>query len=520
MPKAHRDLTWNLIGSIVNLLSTLSEAKDDIVEAITRIPALLHFPFGVIALDTIPADLEIEVLISLISLSEDNKPLAKHMLDHAFLREGLTQISNSGEAKAVPACAVLHNFFTVMQWYDHNTPIKGCSDAMLIPLLVQSMDTPQSSGNISHLGDSNPPQILQLAVETIASIATCLEEALKHGSRHEEEFKGFGNDGADAKKEMRDGMDPNDDDVDLSDEDNEMDKDDESMHSEEINADMDIVTGDGPNEDENSAEEATFDRLVRIATPKLLQLAITESPIRPYALSALNNVAWTVSNIDFSSSHLESLQNFWGLMGQQIWNEIITPVLGSNTADIELASSVTSLAWAVARSVHGVIEIKSAEHRKIMALYQASRNLEESGESGSAKRYDEPGDAFQGIGVKAIGVLGRLALSPAPAELNREIGLFFLTILSGIPNTAAADVVEALNQLFDIYADKKYAFDEAVFWAGGFHKHLEQILPRAKKLAKGIDKRKFGELRARLDEAVLNLGRFLKYKQTERRGVD
>jgi len=72
-----------------------------------------------------------------------------------------------------------------------------------------------------------------------------------------------------------------------------------------------------------------------------------------------------------------------------------------------------------------------------------------------------------------------------------------------------------LNQIFDIYADKSFACDE-VFWADGFYGHLEEILPKMSKVTKKIDKRKFGELRSRADEAVLNLGRFMRYKKKEK----
>lgn len=84
-----------------------------------------------------------------------------------------------------------------------------------------------------------------------------------------------------------------------------------------------------------------------------------------------------------------------------------------------------------------------------MALYEASKSL--------PKLDDE--DAFQSLGVKTIGVLGRLALDPSPVELNREIGVFLLTILAAA-DAPVADVVEALNQIFDIYADKAYPCDE------------------------------------------------------------
>jgi hypothetical protein len=461
----------------------------------------------------------------LIALSEDNKSLAKQIVDNDHLLKGLIQIKDSGEDKAVPACGVLHNVFTAMHWYDHNTPMEGCSDAMLIPVLVHSMEVPRSNAINGHSHQSSPDQILQLALEVTASIATCLQEALEYGSRHGKEFQrvddDIKHDTKDKDEDRVEFKDEDDNDAEIKDEDDEMDEDDRSMNSEEMEADMDIVAGDGPDEDESPAEEVTLDRLVRHAVPKILVLAQTEDPIQSYALSALNNIAWTVSSIDFSTGHLESLQKRWSSLAQRAWDEVIRPVLSSNTADIDLASSVTSLAWAVARSVQGVVKTRPEEHRKFMSLYQASRSLEEADQqNGSRQGSQEPGDAFQGLGVKAIGVLGRLALDPAPVQLNREIGVFLLAVLTGIPDTPAADAAEAMNQIFDIYADKRFAFDEAVFWEGGFHKHLEEILPKAKKMAKGIDKRKFGELRGRIDEAVLNLSRFLTYKRNERSGAN
>lgn len=498
------------------------------MKAISKLPTIITFLFGLLSFDLTPAELEINALSCLIALTEDNKPLVQQIVDNNHLLKGLIQVKDSAESKAVPACGVLHNVFTTMQWYNHNTPMEGASDAMLIPVLVQSIEMPKRNSANGHSAHSSPDQILQLALEITASIATSLQEALEHGNRHEEEFQGFDDDSL----EIRDGMKHDDDDevkdedgdVEIKDKDEDMEADNRSMNSEDIDADMEVVTGDDPGEDDSPAEEVTLDRLIRSAAPKLLELAhlspsLEDQNIQSYALSALNNIAWTVSSIDFSTGHLDSLQKFWSSLAQRIWKEIVSPVLASNTADIELASSVTSLSWAVARSVQGVIKIQPEEQRKFMALYQASKSLNGPGEQNDSKKApEELSDAFQGLGVKAIGVLGRLALHPAPVELNREIGIFLLTVLAGLPDTYAADAVEAMNQLFDIYADKSFAFDEAVFWAEGFYKHLEEILPKAKNMAKGIDKRKFGELRARADEAVLNLGRFLKYKRNERNG--
>ncbi|CRK10747.1 hypothetical protein BN1708_017105, partial [Verticillium longisporum] len=69
------------------------------------------------------------------------------------------------------------------------------------------------------------------------------------------------------------------------------------------------------------------------------------------------------------------------------------------------------------------------EHKKFMALYQASKTLDSKvgGADDKTNGRDEEQDPFQGLGVKCIGVLGQLALDPTPVALNREIGVFLIT---------------------------------------------------------------------------------------------
>lgn len=482
----------------------------------------MQFLFGLLSYDLAPTEVQNEALSCLTALTEDNQPLVQNIVENDDWTNRLVQIKDGTDLKAVAACGVLHNIFTCMEWFDHNTEREGVSDAILIPTLARALNhaNAQSTTANDDSSISNPDQILRLALEITASIATTLQEALQRGSGHEKAFEGFDDkievDGEDDKME--------DDDEELEE---EGDNDGGEMDDDEIDADMALVTGNGPDEEDSSAEELTLDRLVRNAAPQVLQVVRTSQhtsgdreSIQTYALSALNNIAWTVSSIDFSTGHLDSIKDFWSSHAYSIWDGVVSPVLSSNTADIELASSITSIAWAVSRSIHGGVKLKPEEQRKFMALYQASKNLPPAdGQSNGNKKAsdDEPTDAFQSLGVKSIGVLGSLALDPAPVELNKEIGVFLLTILTALPETRPADAVEALNQIFDIYADKSYAFDEPVFWGAGFYRHLEEVLPKVKKMAKSIDKRKYEELRSRADEAVLNLGRFLKYKRTERR---
>jgi hypothetical protein len=518
LPKAQQALVWNISTSIISLVSSLSEAQDEIVEAISKRSTIINFLFGLLTYDLTPAETINEILSCLTALTEDNKPLVEEISKNGDWLKTLGQIKDSGDLKSVAACGVLHNVFVSMQWFDHNTPIEGASDAALLPILIQAMDVPKSNGTNGHASPSSPDEILRLALEITASIATSLQEALEHGSKNEKEFQGFD----EAVEDLDDEDVKMDEDIDLGGgEGSNGDDDADEMTQEEIEADMALVLGDEPEDENKGIEEVTLDRLVRIAAPKLLHLSspgVLEPQAQSYALSALNNIAWTVGSIDFTSSHLKSLQNLWSSLSQQIWREIISPVLASNTADIELASAITSLAWAIARSVKGAVPLQPEEHRKFMALYHASKGLETPNEKEGNKSNEEEPDAFQSLSVKSIGVLGCLAMDPAPIELNRDIGVFLITLLASLPDSSPADAVEALNQLFDIYADKSYSYDEAVFWGDNMYKHLEEIQPKAKKMTKAIDKRKFGELRERSDEAILNLGRFLVYKRKERTG--
>ncbi|KAG9234610.1 hypothetical protein BJ875DRAFT_7571 [Amylocarpus encephaloides] len=516
LPHPQQRLVWNLTTSLINLITSLAEAQDEIVEAISKLSTVSNFLFGLLAFDLTPLGPQNDVLSCLTALTEDNKPLVEQIINRRGWVASIVQIKDTKSTTAIMACGALHNIFSTMGWSDHNKTTETASDAALLPAVIHYMDVSIASANgvNNHTSGSTPDQILQLALEITASIATSLQEALERGE--EKEFQGFDEaplelEDMDAKKEANDAH---------SDEDGDQDYE---MNDDEIQADMDFVTGDGLENEGDSSDEPTLEQLVREAAPRVL--ALLHSPrssnsdaVRDAALSALNNIAWTVSSIDFSMDHLGSLRKFWSSLAQEVWDKTVSPVLASNTADIELASSITSLAWAVSRSVQGTIKLQPEEARKFMALYQASRSIgsvAEAPSSGPKAPSTGNSDEFQGLGVKCIGVLGSLARSPAPIQLNREIGVFLLTTLAALPDTPAADTVEILNQVFDIYADKRFAFDEPVFWGDGFHKHLEDVLPKARKMAKGIDKRKFEELRARADEAILNLGRFLKYKKRE-----
>ncbi len=507
LPKAQHSLLWTLSTSVVGLVQSLAEAQEDILEAISRMPTILAFLFGLLNVPDLPAELFSEILSCLATLTEDNTVLAQQIVEREAWLKGLMQLREQGASRAVAACAVLHNVFTAVEWFDHNTPMPGASDAMLIPTLVHYMS--EAAEEKTSSDNLDPDQILKMALEITASIATSLQEALEHASKPENEkgFEGFSDKDEEGDDVMGDDAEDDASEGEDVDENEEKGSDEDEMTLEEMQADMDRVIGDNSDsEDEGDDVSRTLDAIVRVATPFILTLTKSkDESVAACAVSALNNIAWSISSIDFSTASTRLTKN-WIPLAQKIWGEAVTPVLASNTADIELASSVTSLAWAIGRSVQGKINIASDEAKRFMALYQASKNLP----------VDPETDAFQGLGVKCIGVLGRLAQNQDNLAQNREIGIFILTVLAALPETKVADVVQALDEIFDIYGDKSYPCDE-IFWKDGFYKHLEELKVKVNKASKTIDKRKDTELRNRADEAHLNLIRFLSYKKKEQR---
>lgn len=525
---AEKGVILDIASSLVSLLSALAEAQDDILEAISANSAILLMIVGLITREAqaeggVPSLLELESLNCLMVLTEDNTPLAKTITKSDCLAK-LLQLKDKADGPGVLACGVLHNVSASLS--DSTEDTSTFNDALLIPTLAKTLtQATESRPQVDGAGTFLDPIVCQQhAVEILASIGTNLtaaavedEKAASRSSRKTKQTNG------DAKTDNEDeDMEVDDVDGDSASEgedggegDDEEEEDDE-MDEDEMAADMDMVTGpDEPENDIHALDDlpalkalistSAIKHLVRIAA--LAPSDDLSLQLQSLALSALGNIAWSVSLIDFSDPHNKPIRAAWAPVATAIWEQGISPILASDTADLALATRVTSLAWAVARTLHGDgAPLKPGEHRRFIALYQATKG------SGAVTE-EEAGDPFQALGVKCVGVLGQLALHPAPLDLNREVGTFLVTAVASLPETPAADAVEALNQIFDIYGDEDYPYDKDVFWQGGFLKHLEEAVPKAKAMLKTVDKRAQPELRARADEAVLNLGRFLGYKK-------
>ncbi|OAA81131.1 Armadillo-type fold domain containing protein [Akanthomyces lecanii RCEF 1005] len=522
LPKAEQDTIISIIGSLLSLLTALAEAGDDILEAIASNPTLTQLLAVLITKhDDISSEsnsassLRPDALACLMLLCEDNDKLAQAIStagNDTF--ETLLSLKDKLDGEGVLACAILHNLFASLETSREAQIPSEADESILIPTLTKvlasySADEPPAAGE----SWSDAAQYQQLALETLASIGTSLiavmggpAEAVKAAGKNEARAP-KGEDAADDED-----MDEADDDVrsESGDEGMDEEEDDDEMTHEEMQADMDMVLG-GDEDDENIDDLPVLQALLKKALPELIRIAASQPSnevsmdMQGHSLSALNNIAWSLSVVDFSDDHNAGILAAWSPAAKSIWNQVISPILASDTADLGLATQVTGLSWAVARALRSKTPLKPDEQRKFITLYQVTKSS-----SGTEQPQDE--DPFQSLGVKCIGVVGQLALDPCPVDMNRELGTFLVTVVSSLPQTPAAEAVEALNQLFEVYGDEDFAYDAEVFWANSFAKHLEEAIPKARTMAKSVDKKTQPELRQRADEAVLNLTRFLAYK--------
>jgi hypothetical protein len=497
---------------VTSIIGSLAEAQDEILVAISKNHGIDRLLFTLATNSAATPEAANTALSCIAILCEDNKEFVEMVLHDESFFKALNTFRTAHDLRSVLACSVLHNIFSTLRWSDANPGRDNLSDAALVPVLSTTLKVASQDGVG---GDKrkkekklSSTEILPLALEILASIATSLQISFTKGAKKEEEFKGF--------DEGKEDMAIDDEEDDAEEAHKEPDDGDHEMDEEELEADMDMVTAadDYSDEAEGIEDLPTLKAFIVKAIPELIKLSKGQdqsdelsSLVRNHALSALNNISWTISCLDFSTGPNAAILAAWEGPARKIWAQTIAPVLASDTSDVELATSVTGLAWAIARTLQHRTPLQGGEHAKFISLYHASKNLKPQG----GEAVEE--DPFQSLGVKCIGVLGQISQDPAPIELNRETGVFLLTVLASLPDTPPADAVEALNQLFDMYADEDSACDAQVFWKDGFLKHFEDAVPKLRMMNKKIDKRTHTELRMRADETVLNLTRFIQYKQ-------
>ena len=539
LPTSHLNVIWDLTESVITILSSFTEIKSDITEALSKISVIPSFLFGLLEVAMAPDRVKEAAMLCLYSLISDDWGLAEKLAERSDWLQHLSSHSNKSDVVGIAACGVIYemNALGAAVEVRSELSILKSLDAQLDRHCFRAASNAEklvSNGNVAE-----SEKALGLVLDLIASIAADTHIQAESGLLPEDDdFEGFADD-----DDMEESLPGDSNGLGLRST-NDSDSDSTSNGTDEDMEEEPVTNGERANGDEDANQLSSslqgYDTLQRFlansTTPKILSLfkafqhdsassdthrtsrsALPSRPassIRDLLLQTLTSIAWTLS----TAALLTSLRQQWQSQAQDIWKTIICPVLSSNTADIDLASSIASLAWGVSRSLSGRINLENDEHKKFMSLYQASLSLpQDSIHEKYTKSHPEGSDAS--LGVKCIGVLGSLAICPGHISRNREIGAFLLAVINNLPQTPPEDAIEALNQMFDVYADKEFDYDDAVFVKDRLLACLQAMQPMVQKMAKGIDKRKDPDLRGRADEAVVNLKRFVKYKTEESKVV-
>lgn len=528
-PRPQQDAIWRIATAVLSLIGRLATARDEIHEALVSNAQIIPSLCSLTTFKPTPFEVHTEILNCFITLAEDNLKASQLIVGHSSnCFRNMTKISTMDGPLAVYACGALHTIYSALGWYDGSPGLNGATDAALIPSLSHFLRKSRQNDR-TYIVEGPDTVVLTLALEILASIATDLQDSMTTGKETQAKWKGIDEAAAQAMddleledEEMKQASGDDEDEADNADDAEEEMEDDMEMDDDAIDADMEAVCTRNDDDDDAEGDDGleevpTLRTYIQLAVPQLLRLGnyAPHTPdaiaIQAEALSALNNLGWTLSCLDYSVPATAGVLRAWTPVANRIWAKIIAPTLVLDTADVNLASLLTSLGWAVARTLRGNTPLQREEHQKFMSLYLASKSLAPEVAEEAAKGEDE--DPFQGLGVKCIGLLGQLAQDPCPLRINREVGVFLMTVLGSLPDARPADVVEALNQVMELYGDEERECD-MVFWEDKFLKHLEDVLPKAKTMVKSIDKRgALNELRSRADEAVFNLGRFIQYKK-------
>lgn len=222
-------------------------------------------------------------------------------------------------------------------------------------------------------------------------------------------------------------------------------------------------------------------------------------------LVALNNLSWL-----FVTSKETPVS--WYNCALELWDSIECV---SDSADIDTQRLCLNIFWALSKCLGSDVQRK-VRPEIVDSLLNKCQDV-----IGNATQQDDPALAYEFV-LSSIGFMGTLAQTIGNIQTTRAIGEFLLGAIdhfsqgAGQQTQAVEIVVESLDQIYDIFGDAEYEYDQPVFVEGGFLTRLETIEPTVRNCYKRIDKHREPELRARAEEAWTNLSRFTEYKRHER----
>jgi hypothetical protein len=266
--------------------------------------------------------------------------------------------------------------------------------------------------------------------------------------------------------------------------------------------DEDDSDEDSRMQDDTTTNRTLFLRLIPLATPvarlatPLESASASEYPgklrsVHLLALDMLHNLAWTI----VASGSLSNAPD-WQNTAPDLWRWASSTLPKWLQLGEEMADSAFSLLYGIAKSLRGRVSATLQDVNSLIHLYNATLNA--------------------AVQAKIVGLIGCLGQAQGQVDLNKAVGTFLVTLVASYPRSDAECVLEALDALFDIYADASFDYDLPVFVAGDFANHLEKCIPRVRQLKASLSKKRTPALWYKADETLDNLVAFIDYKRSER----
>lgn len=531
-----RSSIWDVAENFIYIIWSLSEASEKYIKAVNRLNIVTFLISFLSAADQCPTRVVVAAGQCLTTLTDDNKDIYIEFQRHPEYVQMLLNILTKFETPdklliRVLACAILMNVREVVQlsgsWDDERDAL-GELNKIIMPILIISLDYDIQnaanevkqiieSGNVTKHDESTeitpkPKQpltkgdlyiqnveerltTLQLSLELLADI--CLQD-----DTEEDGWEDAGED-----------MDQDQDAEDMTDNLNEDNVEDYLLEAEKL----------GDNTTSTAVDEAVirsnpvlgnftykvFPHLLQLATPTCVSFpqdgtfapGVTQGLTLTHqrALECLNNFLLAMNEVPskfWFKEHISDATKTWSWLFQSA--VLIGTAPASEERDAILEAIVGCL-WALGRGLGENIPLDPTHVPALCGAYKASTS--------------------ESMQVKIVGCLGSIAVRQGDINTNKDIGIFIMDILGkiGSRETQPDVAVEALNFVFDVYSDCAFDYDAPVYVQGKFNNQLKQILPSVKALVKSVDRRKNFDLRNRLDEALMNLVAFIKYKASEKR---
>ncbi|KAF9582639.1 hypothetical protein BGW38_010941 [Lunasporangiospora selenospora] len=535
-----RKTVWDWAENIVSILWALCENSEKALKAINKlnlVPFLMSFVTNV---DKLPPKVIVAAAQCLYTLTDDNPEcLMVFAKNPEYIKPFMNIINANVNAEQellikTLACGIIINLQKVIANQaseNENVDIR----AAVMPILSEALKYDIQKASVEAMAaaqvvnaqkqdidlskPNQPASTEEINISLIETRLNTLQLAL-------ELIAGICNEVIDGGEDEQWKEEQDDDDMDADEpemnEDGDEDEDDSTVlqEMEQLNAANEELPADLSGHPLiNILVGSVFPAIIHLGTPTPLSFPEQEVPTKATvaplvtaelatthlrAIEALNNFLLTMTDAvpgKWWYKHRKAdAEQCWTWLFQQAGAVAGNGVrVGAEEKGQEMRGAVleamVGCLWTLARGLDAQVPLTEHYIQALMGAYAASTS--------------------ESMRVKVIGCLGVIARRQNTIDTNKIIGEFLMNTLQNNPTPETS--VEALNAIYDIYADAEFDYDLPVFVQGNFNQVLKSLIKPVRAMVRNIDRRKSRDLRHRGDEAILNLVAFVKYKESERK---